>query len=284
MEPMVAGAERRRVRNGSALGCFSPLAGVRRFAVIALSVVWGSLALPSQTVAHAFGTFSISVYSRLVVFEDQIQIRWVLDMAETPAAATVNLIDADGDGKVTDEEKHAYFDLWVGSVLDNIELTVDGRDLSKRIVDRELTLPAGEGGSPALRIVMDLTADVPAGTSRHTAAYRDANYDGYVGWREVAVASGSGARLIESSVPTEGRTNELTIYPADLGLSVPTSEATFVFAAADALAGPSTDATSPAATQNGGSGFQVWPTGILAAVLMLGLAGAMVVANRPKRR
>src|SRR5688572_28816622 len=209
----------------------------------AVLLACGGLLAPSPAGAHAFGPFSISVYSRLVVSEDQIEIRWVLDMAEIPATATVELIDTNADGTVTEREKAAYFDLWVGSVLGQIELVVDGQSLSKEIVGRELTLPAGEEGAPALRLEMDLVAEVPGEGPSHSATYRDCNYSDYVGCLEVAVAPGSGAQLIESSAPLEGRTNELTVYPADLGRSVPTSEAEFVFAAAGAA--PSAPAGQP---------------------------------------
>ena len=239
-------------------------------------------AVPARAEAHAFGVLSISVYSGLVVSVDEIQIRWVLDMAEIPASATVELIDTDKDGNVTEEEKSAYFDLWVGSVLEQIHLVVDGQDLSKEIVERELTLPAGEGGRLALRLVMDLVAAVPEG-SVHEASYRDANYLDYVGWREVAVAAGPGAKLIESTAPAEGRTNELTVYPPDLGLSVPTSEADFSFAAAESV--PSGDqAALSGGQQSDSGGFEVWPTGVLAVVVLAGLVAVMVAVNRPGRR
>jgi len=260
---------------------------VRRAArLAAVLLACGGLLTPAPAAAHAFGPFSISVYSRLVVSEDQIQIRWVLDMAEIPATATVELIDTNADGTVTEREKDAYFDLWVGSVLGQIHLVVDGQDLSKEIVGRELTLPEGEGGSPALRLEMDLVAEVPSDGNSHSASYRDSNYVDYVGWREVAVAPGNGAQLIESSAPLEGRTSELTVYPADLGRRVPTSEAEFVFAAA--AVAPSVPADQPAPPgqrePEPSGGFQIWPTGVLAALAVIGLAGVMLAANRPSTR
>src|SRR5918996_1843216 len=96
-----------------------------RRALLALGLAWLlSVSLVPGAAGHAFGPFSISVYSGLVVRDDRIEIRWVLDMAEIPATATVELIDSDGDGRVTDAEKSAYFDLWVSSVLAEIQLSV----------------------------------------------------------------------------------------------------------------------------------------------------------------
>jgi hypothetical protein len=258
----------------------------RGVAVLVCLLACGGLVAPAPARAHAFGPFSISVYSRLVVSEDRIEIRWVLDMAEIPSEATVELIDKNADGTVTEREKAAYFDLWVGSVLGQIQLVVDGQDLPKEIVGRELTLPEGEGGSPYLRVEMDLVAEVPGEGASHSATYRDSNYIDYIGWREVAVAPGSGAQLIESSAPLEGRTNELTIYPADLGRSIPTSEAEFVFAAAAGAPSVSTgQPVSPGLAESEPSGgFQIWPTGVLAALAVIGLAAVMLAANRPSTR
>lgn len=267
------------------------MAGRQRRRVI-LSVLLAGLlwaATTSIVAGHAFGPFSISVYSRLVVESDQVRIRWVLDMAEIASAATVELIDEDADGTVTDSEKNAYFDLWVGSVLDSIELTVDGEELSKTIEFRELTLPSGEGGTPYLRVVMDLSAELPRPSSPatvHAATYRDANYVDYPGWREVAAAAGTDVVLLESSVPTEGRTNELTVYPADLGRSVPTSEARFSFSAAGTGTGPigPLPGSTPQPDTTTGSAFQIWPTGILAVLIVGAMAVVLVLANRNEPR
>ncbi|HYN63745.1 MAG TPA: hypothetical protein VES36_03995 [Candidatus Limnocylindrales bacterium] len=267
-------------------------AGSVRRAIFALALA-SLLAIGSAppVSAHAFGTFSISVYSGLVVGAHEIRIRWVLDMAETAAMATVELIDSDDNGDVTAKERNAYFDVWVTSVLDGIQLTVDGQPVSKTIGFRELTLPSGERGSPALRVVMDLTAVLPASKAGdiHEARYRDTNYTDYIGWREVAVAAGEDAHLIQSSAPTKGRTNELTIYPADLGMSVPRSEAEFTFSAAtpgnpaDDLKSEGDPAVADASRSDGngaGSAFTIWPTGVLAIAAVSALGALLMAANR----
>jgi hypothetical protein len=253
---------------------------MRRLApVVALLVASWSLAMPMRVVAHPFGPFSISVYSGLTVHEDHVDIRWVLDMAETAATTTVDLIDADRDGQATDTEVAEYLDLWVGSILSSITLVVDNRDLLFSVIDRELTLPAGEGGVPAVRLVMDLTTDFAAHRSPQSARYEDTNYASYPGWREVAVAAGEGITLIASSAPPVGRTNELTVYPADLGLSIPTSEAEFTFTSINASASHPAEAQARASGTE--SGFAIWPTGVLAGVLVCGLIAILVAINRP---
>jgi hypothetical protein len=245
------------------------------------------LVTPAAAAGHAFGSFSISVFSQLTVAADDVRVRWVVDMAELPAGVIVDLIDADDDGVASEAEETAYLALWIPSVLENLDLRVDGADLSLELESHELSFPIGEDGAPYLRLVADLVAPLPApdGADIHEASYRDTNYTEYIGWREVAVAPAEGVSLIESSVAVEGRTEELTIYPADLGVSVPTSEARFTFslAAADASAAgsPGASGRDPAPA---GPSFQLWPTGVLAVLVVVLLGVAVVFLDRSAPR
>jgi hypothetical protein len=228
------------------------------------------------------GIFSISVYSRLTAARDQILIRWVLDMAEGPSDATVKLIDADGNLEITEREKADYFGLWQISILDEIELAVDGRELPKHVDAYELTVQAGEQGAPYVRLVMDLSVEMPRledGETRR-CRYRDQNYIRYFGWREVVVQAARGIDLVESSVPSQDRTNELRVYPNDLLAIEPQSEATFAIrprAAAEASSGPT---PAPDEANQDGSGFSFWPTGFFALLVI----AAMVVWGAHEQR
>jgi hypothetical protein len=237
---------------------------------------------PPLTAGHAFGSFSVSVFSQITVAEREVRVRWVLDMAELPAGAIVKLMDTDADGVLTPTEEAAYLDIWISSVLEALELQVDAEDLFFKVVSRDLSFPIGEGGSPALRLVMDMSTQLPLieTTIVHQATYRDTNYIEYIGWREVAVGADEGVRLIDSSVPVEGRTQELTIYPPDLGMGVPTSEAHFTFS----IATP--DASSGADSPSADASFKLWPTGVLAilVVLLLGLLAVILDRSAPTTR
>ena len=116
---------------------------------------------PPAAAGHAFGSFSISVFSQLTIADSQVRVRWVVDMAELPAGAIVELIDTDGNGVATPAERAAYLDFWIPSVLENLELRVDEVDLLLEPVSHELSFPLGEGGEPGLRLVVDLEAPLP---------------------------------------------------------------------------------------------------------------------------
>jgi len=51
--------------------------------------------------------------------------------------------------------------------------------------------------------------------------YRDDNYPGRAGWKEIVAVDGSGAALVSSSVPASDRSQELTNYPTDMLHSPP---------------------------------------------------------------
>jgi hypothetical protein len=240
------------------------------------------LTMPQLTAGHAFGSFSVSVFSQITVAEREVRVRWVLDMAELPTEAIVKLMDTDADGVVTPIEEDAYLDIWISSVLAALELQVDGEDLLFEVLNRDLSFPIGEAGAPALRLVVDMSTQLPPveTTAARQATYRDTNYIEYIGWREVAVDAAEGVRLIESSVPLEGRTQELTIYPADLGMTVPTSEARFTFS----VAAP--DPSSEPDSSSADASFKIWPTGVLAiaVVLLLGLLAVILDRSAPRTR
>lgn len=243
------------------------------------------MVMPLPAAGHAFGAFSISVASQLTVAEDEVRVRWVVDMAELPAGVIVDLIDTDADGEASPTETADYLVLWIPSVLENLELRVDGADLTLQAVAHELSFPLDEGGRPALRLVADLVAPLPASAPAgvHEATYLDANYTDYIGWREVAVAAAEGVRLVDSTVALEGRTKELTVYPADLGMSVPSSEAEFTFALASADESSAGSPRDPAAD---GPSFTIWPTGVLAvlAMVLLGVVAVWSDRTTPARR
>ena len=243
------------------------------------------LVLRSVAIGHPMGTFSVSVYSRLLVEQRQINVRWVLDMGELPSAAVVDLIDADANGQVSPAERHAYLATWVSSILDAIEVTLDGEPLRKRVDSHELALPGGEGGAPALRVVLDLTAELPVLTPgrAYDVRYEDSNYVEYPGWREVIVQAGDHVALVESSVPAQDQTDELRNYAPVLSAAAANSVADFTFEiAGPAASGGSGPGPSGAAELSTGArpGFSLWPTGVLALLVLGALAVVIVVVER----
>ena len=54
------------------------------------------------------------------------------------------------------------------------------------------------------------------GRSGRSVAFRDENFAGRLGWKEVVVRADRGAKLLSSTAPRESVSNELRSYPKDL--------------------------------------------------------------------
>ena len=82
----------------------------------------------------------------------------------------------------------------------NLHLTVDGKPARLVPVAHELAFPPGQGG-----LAHDAARGAPrAGRQLDGAArlaYRDGNYAGRIGWKEIVVRPSAGARLPRSSAP-----------------------------------------------------------------------------------
>lgn len=199
---------------------------MRRVVGLVAAVV--ALAWPAVAAAHPLGNFTINQYSRVVVSVDEVAIHYVLDMAEIPAFQELSRIDTDGDEKVSDAETAAYLDATVATLLDEIDLRLNGAPAALTVLSRELSFPDGQGGLRTLRLVLDLEADLPSPAGSGT--YRADVYPERLGWREIVVQAGDGIALVESDVPAVDVSDELRSYPAgsaDQPLSV--DGATFAY-------------------------------------------------------
>lgn len=183
---------------------------------------------PAMVVAHPLGNFTINQYSRVVIGADAIEIRYVVDMAEIPAFQERLIIDADGDGVISDAEITTYLEAATPELIAAIELRLDGELAELTLGSSDMTFPDGQGGLSTLRMTLDLEADLPSTTG--TATYRVDAYPDRLGWREIIVQAGDGISVVNSSVPATDVSEELQAYPADsLESPLAVREATFSF-------------------------------------------------------
>jgi nickel/cobalt transporter (NicO) family protein len=184
------------------------------FAAIALSIV---VAVPAF--AHPLGNFTINRFSQVQVNGDRIDVLYVVDYAEIPAFQEKQRIADDPN----------YVDRQVDQIGHGLALDVGGQRLPLAIDDHSLTFLMGQGGLQTMRLQILLSASAPAG-GRHSASYRDTNYQGRLGWKEIIVQQAGGAELLTSSAPTQSVTNALRVYPKDMLASpLDMTEARFTF-------------------------------------------------------
>ena len=157
---------------------------MRRLVFLAAAVA--TLALPLAASAHPLGNFTVNRFSRVEVAGPRVYVHYVVDLAEIPTFQA---------GEI---EAHGFAD----RIARGVRLTVDGRRARIAAVEWALAHPAGVGGLKTTRFEAILRG--PRLRGRADVTYRDLNYRGRIGWKEVVVGAGPSA------------SHELRAYPQDL--------------------------------------------------------------------
>lgn len=204
---------------------------------IALVAVAAVLLAPAAANAHPLGNFTINKYAGIEIAGSEIYVRYALDLAEIP---TYQL--------GADVRKPDY----PNRLAQKLELTLDGRRASLRVIEKRVTSRPGAGGLATLRL------DVVYRASRTGAAlaFEDRAFPGRIGWREVTVVARDGARLVASNVASTSESNVLRSYPDSLLRSpLDVSSATATVTPGGSEAAPPTISRS-AAPEHTGGGFE----------------------------
>jgi ABC-type nickel/cobalt efflux system permease component RcnA len=191
-----------------------------RFLIVGLLALM-LLAFPGSVSAHPLGNFSISQYSALRIGATEIELRYLVDMAEIP---TFQEIQENGiEPKAGEPSLESYLARKAELLRDGIALEINGKRLVLRAESRDIIFPPGAGGLPTMKVGFrykaKLIGDSKAGD--YLLNYRDGNFPGRAGWKEVIAVAGSGASILNSSVPEIDRSSELNDYPTDLLNSPP---------------------------------------------------------------
>jgi ABC-type nickel/cobalt efflux system permease component RcnA len=163
----------------------------------------------APALAHPLGNFSVNRFVRLEVAGGALGIHYVLDKAEIPSFQELGVVNADPE---------AYASRRATEVLQGLELRLDGRFQPVRLIDRRLTQLPGQGGLPTLRLEINYVAslaDYDPGRLYHVTFF-DRNEPDRPGWREITALARGNARIGDSDVPSQGVSDELRSYPADL--------------------------------------------------------------------
>jgi nickel/cobalt transporter (NicO) family protein len=194
--------------------------------------VFASL-IPREAQAHPLGNLTINHYSSLTFAEETARITYILDFAEIPTLQQKARLDANGDGKLSDEEANAYLDAEMPSLVEALRLRAGDEILPLEVLHRSAEYRPGQGGLPTLRVEAHLLADLPKDW-RGKAQYADQTYEHRLGWREMVVKDGPEVIIRNSTAPVKGMSNELRSYPRDMLSSPPdVREASFTLAPGD---------------------------------------------------
>ncbi|MGE0682850.1 MAG: nickel/cobalt transporter [Candidatus Binatia bacterium] len=177
--------------------------------VFVLLVVFG---IPTRSVAHPMGNFSINHFSALTVSPDTVRLSYVIDMAEIP---TFQEMQEAGDiVRADDLSAQAYRERKAQELQRGLILQIGRQTIPFSPRSSQLTFPPGAGGLPTLRLVVEYEA--PLSSASGAIVFEDRNYPDRAGWKEIVAHPQQGVVFEQSSVPRESRSQQLTNYATDL--------------------------------------------------------------------
>jgi ABC-type nickel/cobalt efflux system permease component RcnA len=171
--------------------------------------------------AHPLGNFSISHYSAIRLGAEAVELRYIIDMAEIPTFQEIQ--HAGVVPKTGDPSLEVYLARKAGLLRESLTLEINGKRLPLQSEAKEIVFPPGAGGLPTLKIGIVYKAKLGADseTTQHLLRYRDGNFAGRAGWKEIIAVSEAGIKILNSSVPENSRSSGLSDYPTDLLNSPP---------------------------------------------------------------
>lgn len=205
-----------------------------------VGAVLGAIAalVPAIGSAHPLGNFSINQYTGIRLEAGEIELRYIVDMAEIP---TFQEIQETG---IVPEAGHAGLDGYLArkteALKEGLHLELNGRRLQLERRGSDVIFPPGAGGLPTMKIGVRYRTklDDANPTGLNLLRYQDTNFPDRAGWKEIIAVGGPGTTLVSSSVPEQDRSRELADYPADLLNSPPQErEARLAFALAGSSPG-----------------------------------------------
>ncbi|HSE91448.1 MAG TPA: hypothetical protein VLJ79_34890 [Candidatus Binatia bacterium] len=214
------------------------------------------LAAVGKVAAHPLGNFSISQYSAIRINGKEIEIRYIIDMAEIPTFQEIQetgIVPHVGDSSLDTYLKRKTDMLGGGLILE-----INGLRLTPLPESLEIIFPPGAGGLPTMKIGILYKAKLgDAKGGEYRLSYRDGNFSGRSGWKEIIAVAGSSASILSSSVPETDRSSQLNDYPTDLLNSPPQElEAKVAFSTA---AVPASVASTASSRIDAGAGEKARP-------------------------
>jgi nickel/cobalt transporter (NicO) family protein len=201
--------------------------GTKIYAGRAIRRLWAAfatvgllLSAPASS-AHPMGNFSISHYAGIRIEADFIELHYLIDMAEIP---TFQEMQQSGIVAERDDPRVIAFVASEAVVFaQGLQVTLDGHALPLEVVSEDILFPPGAGNLPTMKfgfVYRAATRDA-CESARCELAFRDTNFPGRAGWKEIVASAGPGVLLASSTASARDRSLQLTNYPTDLLNSPP---------------------------------------------------------------
>ncbi len=239
-----------------------------RGGLVALPALIAILMLTLQlggTSAHPLGNFTINHYAELDFAGRTVHLKYAVDIAEIPTYDEIKVMDTNGDRIIEQSEKDAYLPKRVEQLRRGIHLTYDGHDLPLSNESSSMDLKLGQAGLRVLRIDAEFTATLPESSTPLDLHFKDDNFDGHIGWREIVVNASHGAKVDSTNALASSKSDELHSYPANAttdplameSADVRVEPGTYLDTAATA------SVTSPGSAGTASGGLSAWPSSMV---------------------
>ena len=166
------------------------------------------LLLPTRAAsAHPLGNLTTNTSSHLAIHPDRIDADIVLDLAEIPTVAALQVADVDKSGDPSQAELDRYRDQRCHDLTTGFHLR-SAVELNLSPVSASLELLPGQAGLQTLRLTCLSTVAAPTAGN---LTIEDTNMTDRIGWREIT-ASAEGMQ-ITTDLAGESSSNRLRQYP-----------------------------------------------------------------------
>jgi nickel/cobalt exporter len=163
----------------------------------AVAAVVAALCAPVAAFAHPLGNFTVNRYAEIELSGNRVYVHYAVDLAEIPTIQEGPRFRRPGIA---------------GGLAQKLDLRIDGRRRPLHTLETRLTTRPGAGGLQVLRF----DAIFDGGPAGGTLSFRDRNFGGRLGWKEIVVRAERGARVVSSTAPQTSRSNGLRSYPTHL--------------------------------------------------------------------
>ncbi|HEY7913804.1 MAG TPA: sulfite exporter TauE/SafE family protein, partial [Blastocatellia bacterium] len=138
--------------------------------------------------------------------------------------------DTDNDGAHSSSELDSYAASKAVEYCGGLFLSIDGARHDLRLISKRISVPAGAGGLPTLRVELDYAASFAPGleSPARLLRFESTNHKDRSGWREIVASSESGVSIFNSSAFGNAVTDELKAYPEEM-LDAPLEESAASF-------------------------------------------------------
>ncbi|HEY3459150.1 MAG TPA: sulfite exporter TauE/SafE family protein [Bryobacteraceae bacterium] len=153
--------------------------------------------------AHPMGNFSVSHYTKLQTTARGVEVQYALDLAEIPTFELLRewKLDRNSPSATLNQRADKQAREW----LEHLSFVVNDKRTAALFDSAQLVIADGAGNLPILRITTRAHVPAPGGRLQ----YRDENYPGRAGWKEIVIGAGRDI------------SHGLTQYPSDPTVAPP---------------------------------------------------------------